>query len=127
MAELAIISETGMFHSLCRCTYGSDVKWYGYAPVIKSRPVGAGTVHTEARPKLINHLIAFDIQDAILQNAITDVSAKYANTIYVVTVHDCVSFSADVARAVGLAVPLVNMTPFGLIEILRVNRYTRLI
>jgi hypothetical protein len=39
---------------------------------------------------------------------------------------DCVSFSADVARNVGLAVPLVNLTPYGLIQILRVNSYTKL-
>jgi hypothetical protein len=129
MAELAIISETGMFHSLCRCTWGvgmgAEVKWYGFAPIAKSSPHGPGAVHTEARPHLINHIITFDVDDFMLRQAIAIVVAKYANATYTVTVKDCVSFTADVAREIGLRVPLVNMTPWGLIQILRLyNSYT---
>ena len=124
MAELAIISETGMFHSLCRCTYGADVKWYGFAPIQKSSPHGPGAVHTQARPQLVNHMITFDVPDPILTRAIDEVSAKYKDAVYTVLFKDCVSFTADVCRAVGLAVPMVNMTPWGLIQILRVNPHT---
>ena len=124
MAQLSIISETGMFHSLCRCTYGSKIEWYGFAPIKKGSPHGPGAVHREARPNLINPYISFEIQEPVLRRAIALVSKKYADATYTVTVKDCVSFSADVARAVGLAVPLVNISPWGLIQILRVNTYT---
>lgn len=126
MAKLAIISETGMFHSLCRCTFGHQEEWYGFAPVKKSSPHGPGAVHPEARPRLINHLIEFEVSDATLRAALRTVVPKYATATYTVGVKDCVSFSADVARAVGLMVPATNMTPWGLIQILRVNPHVRI-
>jgi hypothetical protein len=126
MAELTIITETGMFHSACRCTYGNTVEWYGFAPVRKGSPLGPGAVHRDARDKLIKHSISFDFSESFLRNAINTAVQKYATKTYIVSVVDCVSFSADVARNVGLAVPLVNITPYGLIQILRVNSYTKL-
>ncbi len=124
MSELAIISETGMFHSLCRCTYVAEVDWYGFAPIQKGSPHGPGAVHREARPELINHIITFDVPELTLRAAMAEVSAKYAHAIYTVTVRDCVSFTADVARAVGLRAPYVNFTPWGLIQALRLyNAY----
>jgi hypothetical protein len=60
MAELTIISETGMFYSACRCTYGGTVEWYGFAPIKKGSPAGPGAVHRDARDALINHSISFD-------------------------------------------------------------------
>jgi hypothetical protein len=113
-----------MFHSLCRCDYGPNSKWYGFAPIEKSSPHGPGTVHTDARPQLINHFISFEVADYRLRVAIEYTRRKYVNATYTVLVRDCVSFTADVARAVGLRVPLVNMTPWGLIQVLRVNPYT---
>lgn len=126
MAELAISSETGMFHSACRCTFGATVQWYGFTPAKFRSPMGAGAVHTDARDSYINHLIAFDVPDATLKAAIAAACAQYETATYVLGVRDCVSFSADVARGAGLAVPLVNMTPYGLIQILRVNSYKSL-
>jgi hypothetical protein len=79
-----------------------------------------------ATSPLINHSIPFDFSEGVLRNAINMAVGKYATATYVVSVVDCVSFSADVARNVGLAVPLVNLTPYGLIQILRVNSYTKL-
>ena len=75
---------------------------------------------------MINHLISFDLPEFALKMAVANVSKKYINTTYTVTVRDCVSFTADVARAVGLMVPMVNMTPWGLIQILRMNPHTDL-
>lgn len=126
MAILTFISETGMFHSLCKCTYPSEENWYGYAPIEKGSPHGPGTVHREARPVLVNHWISFDQEEQNLRAALTSVCAKYDNTTYTVTVHDCVSFSADVARACGLRVPALNFTPWGLIQTLRTNDYKEL-
>jgi len=49
---------------------------------------------------------------------------SYDGSTYQFFVHDCVSFTGDIARKIGLAVPMVNMSPFGLIEILAVwNKY----
>jgi len=49
---------------------------------------------------------------------------SYDGSTYQLFVHDCVSFTGDIARKIGLAVPMVNMSPFGLIEILAVwNKY----
>ena len=126
MAKLAIISETGMFHSVARCTYGSMVEWYGFAPVTKSAPLGAGAVHREVRSHLINHLIEFEVQESLLRFAVTTVSAKYRNATYAVLAKDCVSFTADICRRVGLRVPRVNYSPWGLIQILRANPYVAL-
>ena len=127
MAELAIISETGMFHSACRCTYGPVVEWYGFSPAQSRTAVGAGSVKTDSRTAFINHLIAFDVPDMTLRAAITAACEKYKDATYALGVRDCVSFSADVARGVGLGVPLVNMTPYGLIQILSVNPYKTLL
>jgi hypothetical protein len=126
MAQLTIISETGMFHSVCRCTWPDGVKWYGFAPVKHREPHGQGAVHTESRAQYINHYISFDISDFLLRSAIGKAVEKYKAATYTIGVRDCVSFSADVARGCNLAVPLVNMTPWGLVQILRVNNYTEL-
>lgn len=126
MAELAIISETGMFHSAARCTYGTVVEWYGFTPARSRNPVSPGMVQTTSREAFINHLIAFDIPDAKLRESIAAARSRYGDAKYVLGVRDCVSFTADVARGVGLAVPIVNMTPYGLIQILRVNPYKTL-
>lgn len=126
MAELAIISETGMFHSAARCTYGAIVEWYGFQPSKARNPIAPGLVQTTSRAAYVNHLIAFDVPDARLRTAIADVCRQYETAQYILGVRDCVSFTADVARGVGLAVPMVNMTPWGLIQILRVNSYKTL-
>lgn len=126
MGELAIISETGMFHSACRCTYGNVVEWYGFTPARARNPIAAGQVQVTDRTAYINHLIAFDVPEKLLKAAITAAVSQYRSATYILGVRDCVSFSAEVARGAGLAVPLVNMTPWGLVQILRVNSYKTL-
>ena len=55
-----------------------------------------------------------------LRSALTKVTRDYTGATYVLSVKDCVSFSADIARRAGLAVPPVNITPYGFLEILAV-------
>ncbi len=114
MADLTITSETGMFHSACRCTW-DVVKWYGFHPAWHRAPVSVGEVDYSNRDAFINHSISFEVNDMILQRAIAKVEARYQGSPYVLGHRDCVSFSAEVARECYLQVPTVNMTPYGLV------------
>jgi hypothetical protein len=126
MGELTIISETGMFHSACRYTIGQKVSWMGFKPRTHRAPAGPGLVDTSDRTASINHTISFQVPDTVLMKAAQTVDAKYQPKTYILGVCDCVSLSADFAREVGLGVPLVNMTPYGLILILAAaNSYTQ--
>jgi hypothetical protein len=126
MAKLTIVSETGMFHSACRCTWGGIVEWYGFKPRKHLTPEGPGFVDRSDRTPFIGHYVVFDVTDARLRSSIHRVTAKYNSALYLVTVHDCVSFAADVARNVGLRLPLVNITPYGFLEILAIyNNYEK--
>jgi hypothetical protein len=118
MASLMFISETGMFHSACRCSWGGVPEWYGFKPKKHRAPAGAGFVDRSDRTMFINESVTFTINDSLLRAAITKVAADYASETYVVGVCDCVSFTADVARAAGLRVPLVNITPYGFLKVL---------
>lgn len=124
MAELMFISETGMFHSACRCTWAGAGEWYGFKPVEHRSPKGPGFVDRSDRSAFLNHSITFQVDDALLRAAVRNVSAAYASKTYIVTVCDCVSFTADVARQVRLKVPRVNISPYGFIKILALwNNY----
>ncbi len=125
MAQLTIITETGMFHSACRCTWGQTAGWWGFKPRTHRAPAGPGMVDTSDRSAFVNHLISFQLDDTVLRKAIDKVAADYAAATYVLGVKDCVSFSADVARQAGLSVPAVNLTPYGFIGVLAVwNSFT---
>ena len=118
MAELMFTSETGMFHSACRATFGASVQWYGFKPREHRSPKGPGMVDKSDRSAFINHSLKFEISDAILQGAVARVAAGYANKTYIVTVCDCVSFTADVARQCHMRVPAVNISPYGFLQTL---------
>jgi hypothetical protein len=118
MAELMIISETGMFHSACRFTLSSSVEWRGFQPARSRTPVGRGKVERVDRTPHINHFIRFDVDESVLRRAMNTVTTDYASKNYVLGVVDCVSFTADVARECRLRVPRVNMTPYGFIRVL---------
>ena len=118
MAQLMFVSETGMFHCACRCTWAARVEWYGFQPRQHRAPAGAGKVDRSDRTASVNHTLTFAVADALLQTAIAKVARDYAPKTYIVTVCDCVSFTADVARAVGLRVPAINITPFGFLAAL---------
>lgn len=128
MGKLKIISVTGAVpHSACLFDYADVLRkdnWRGFGPAAHRTPVGKGKVFSDDESHRINHAIVFEIPDTILTQACNRVSAQYQDKNYVLGIRDCVSFSADVARQCGLGVPLINMTPYGLIQILRVwNNY----
>ena len=70
MAELTIITETGMFHSACRCTIGTQVQWYGFKPKAHRKPAGAGMIDRSDRSAFVNHSITFEVDDHLLRSAI---------------------------------------------------------
>ncbi len=121
VAELMIISETGMFHSACRCTFTDRVEWYGFQPAIHRMPICQGRVEREDRTKHINHRIVLEVDTHRLQIAIHKTTVEYRHKTYALGVIDCVSFSADIARQCGLRVPRVNLTPYGFIKWLSVQ------
>lgn len=126
MGQLWIISVTGAIpHSACyfdyaKATYADG--WMGFAPAAHHSPgwpkATPGKVYTDSEDHRINHGVIFDVPDAVLLHAAGTVFEQYKAKGYKLGVCDCVSFSADVARQCGLGVPLVNMTPYGLIQIL---------
>ncbi len=118
MAELTFITENGMFHSAARCTFPDGVEWYGFKPMAHRTPAGAGQVDRSDRSALLKHYVSFDVADAVLRAAVKKVAAAYAPKTYVLSMCDCVSFTAEIAREVGLKVPLVNFTPYGFNEVL---------
>lgn len=126
MPQLVVISETGMFHSACLFDYGRDKReWYGFHPRSKGRPAGQGEIDRTDRRSFVNHYISFDVSEASLNAAVRRIETKYGSATYVLGVKDCVSLSADVAHECGLRVPYWNVTPYGLVQILRLyNEYT---
>lgn len=124
MGLLKIISVTGAVpHTACHFDF-SDIKyqdcWRGFGPAAHRSPMGAGKVYTDDESYRINHGIFFDVSDSTLVQACNTVTALYHERYYAIGISDCVSFSSEVAREVGLGVPLINMTPYGLIKILQV-------
>lgn len=125
MAELTFITETWLPpHSACRCVWRGRTEWYGFKPRKHLHLVGQGYVDTGNKTSEINHYIVFEVDDFRLRMGVQKERAKYDGAEYILGARDCVSFSADVARQVGLRLPLVNMTPYGFLEILAVyNKY----
>jgi hypothetical protein len=130
MGQLWIISVTGAVpHSACFFDYESEPAkngWLGFAPAAHRRPVSSGKVYTDDETYRLNHGIIFDVVDTVLAEAARKAKEQYSSGPYILGVRDCVSFSADVARYCNLGVPLINMTPYGLIQILAVwNKYVK--
>ncbi|MCI0459877.1 MAG: hypothetical protein L0Z62_23245 [Gemmataceae bacterium] len=93
-------------------------------PATHRRPISSGKVYTDDETHRLNHGIIFEVVDTVLANAADKAREQYSSGPYILGVRDCVSFSADVARYCNLNVPLINMTPYGLIQILAVwNSY----
>lgn len=131
MGQLWIISVTGAVpHCACHFDY-TDIKykdsWLGFMPSKRRRPYTShGTPDTESEAHRINHGIIFEVADTVMAKAAKQVGEQYSSGPYILGVRDCVSLAADVACRCGLGVPAINMTPFGLIQILAVwNQYVR--
>jgi len=118
MALVTFTSETGMFHSACRVTWARSTEWYGFQPAVHRRPVSDGKVDRTDRTPFINYSVTFEIADSLTRLAVTSTSAEYATKSYILGVCDCVSFTADIARACRRGVPWLNLTPYGFIQVL---------
>ena len=57
--------------------------------------------------------------DQACSAAVDKESKAYATSYYAVTMNDCVSFTADLARDCGMKVPAVNMSPDGFLQTLK--------
>ena len=131
MGLLKFISVTGAVpHSACYLNY-KDLKyadeWLGFGPGKHRTPIGMGKVFNDDESYRENHSITIQVNDERMYVAARKVVKSYTSDPYVLTVHDCVSFTADIARQCGLLVPAVNFSPYGLILILAVwNKYERL-
>src|SRR4051812_42675030 len=130
MGQLWIISVKGAVpHSACFFDYeAADQKdgWLGFGPATHRRPVSSGKVFTDDETYRLNHGISFEVIDTVMSEAADKARKQYSSGPYVRGTRDCVSFSADVARLCNLNVPLINMTPYGLIQILAVwNDYVK--
>jgi hypothetical protein len=124
MGQLWIISVKGAVpHSACFFDYDSGSEndgWLGFGPATHRRPVSSGKIFTDDETYRLNHGIIFDVVDTVMSQAADQASEDYSSGPYILGVRDCVSFSSDVARYCNLNVPLINMTPYGLIQILAV-------
>jgi hypothetical protein len=131
MGQLWIISVKGAVpHSACYFDYAAENDkdgWLGFGPEAHRRPASAGKVYTDDETYRLNHGIIIEVEDTVLAQAAEKARKQYSSGPYVLGVRDCVSFSADVARYCNLNVPLINMTPYGLIQILAVwNKYEKI-
>ncbi len=122
MGHLTVITEIGMFHSACLFEIGTWGRqaWRGFHPRHHRAPAGLGEVDTSNREAFINHYARFVVEDRLLESALRTADASWGHAFYTVGVQDCVSFSAQVARACRLTVPPPPiMTPYGLLVSLR--------
>jgi len=101
MSLVTFISETGMPHSACHI----DNEWLGFKPKLPKAPVWPGFVDSLDRTALIEYFVKFEIDTRIARRAAQQTKALYADLVYHLAICDCVSFTADLARACGVVVP----------------------
>ena len=126
MGKLWIISVRGPVpHSAAYFDYESAQQadtWLGFGPAAHHSPgwpkSTPSKVFTDDETHRLNHGIIFKVPDNVMLAAAKEVTRMYTEKEYKVGVVDCVSFTADIAREVGLRTPLLNFTPYGLIEVL---------
>lgn len=82
-------------------TFDGLVEWYGFKPKTNMGPAGEGYVDRSDRTSQINYTVSLNVDDGILRAAINQAVNKYRGKTYVVSMVDCVSFTADLARNAG--------------------------
>lgn len=102
MATIMIISESGFPHCAFRI---NALEWYGFKPSIPKMPVSSGHVDHSDRSAYVASSVTLRVSDNLVQTEVPRIEMLYASQAYVVGVHDCVSFVADVAEALGLVIP----------------------
>ncbi len=102
MATFRVISETGFPHSAC-CVNG--VNWYGFKPSIPKAPVAPGHLDRGDRSQFVKLSVTFLVADNLAATEVPRIVNQYSSQWYAGGVHDCVSFVADLAEALGLTIP----------------------
>lgn len=102
MASVMFISETGFPHSACRV--GMD-RWYGFKPAIPKTPLSKGVVDRSSRSAHVKTFVTLRVSDEAVERAVERTLADYKGDWYCLGVKDCVSFTADLAEAMGLQIP----------------------
>ena len=117
MATILFISETGMPHCAFRV---NGIDWYGFKPDISKSPVAHGHVDRTDRSALIKSSVTLTVSDHLVAVYVPLIVQQYGQQYYVVGIHDCVSFAADVAERLELVIPRrPNFLPGNFIDGLR--------
>ena len=102
MSTIMIISETGFPHCAFRM---NTTEWYGFKPALPKMPISSGHVDRGDRTAYIASQVTLRVSENLVVAYVAQIAQRYASQPYVVGFHDCVSFVADVAEAVGLIIP----------------------
>jgi hypothetical protein len=79
--------------------------WLGFKPRLTKCPLSPGFVDQSNLMSNVKHSVTFTIDDAKIARSITPIVSTYQTSWYRGGVHDCVSFVADLAEALGLRIP----------------------
>ncbi len=102
MHAIRFISETGFPHSAFEL---NGRHWYGFKPIIPKCPISPGHIDHSDRSRFVDLQVTFHFEGTDIQKALHHVVARYSSAVYFGGVHDCVSFTADFAEALGLHIP----------------------
>jgi len=125
MGRVMFISETGFPHSACQV---DGEAWYGYKPSIPKSPLAPGVVDRSPRTFHVKTFVTLEVADDAIGAAVARVIASYKGDWYCVGVKDCVTFTADLAEAMGLTIPpRPNFLPEAFVTNLRRLNFGRLV
>ena len=109
MGQVMFISEKGFPHAAVNVNHN---EWYGFKPRVTKMPLSPGFVDRSNLMSNVKHSVIFTIDDAKIGKEIPPIVVLYQSSWYKGGVHDCVSFVADLAEALGLQIPMrPNFTP----------------
>jgi hypothetical protein len=119
------ISETGFPHSACQV---DGDRWYGYKPSIPKSPLAKGIVDRSSRALHVKTFVTLTVADDAIEAALAKILRDYRGDWYCVGVKDCVTFTADLAEAMGLIIPpRPNFLPEAFVANLRKLNFGRLV
>ena len=81
------------------------LEWYGFKPRVPKLLLSPGLLDRSNLMSEIKHSVTFTIDDKLIGNQIPPIVTRYQSSWYKGGVHDCVSFAADIAEALGLQIP----------------------
>src|SRR6266481_619501 len=102
MGSAMFMSETGFPHCAVNVNH---TEWYGFKPRVPKMPLSPGLVDRSNRMSMVKHSVTFTIDDAKIVSEIPPIVLLYQSSWYKGGVHDCVTFLADLAEALGLQIP----------------------